>query len=69
MNVLPDLYCAFLEFLKQRSVEDLKQVKMLDLLGLWVRHVKAARQRFGCLDTWPCNCKQELSLRFPIGYF
>ena len=26
----------------------------------------AERQRFGCLDTWPCSCKQALSLRFPI---
>ena len=24
------------------------------------------RQRFGCLDIWPCSCKQTLSLRFPI---
>ena len=24
--------------------------------------------RFGCLDTWPCNCKQTSSLRFPIEY-
>ena len=24
-------------------------------------------QRFGCLDTWPCNCKQTSSLRFPIA--
>ena len=23
-------------------------------------------QHFGCLATWPCNCKQTLSLRFPI---
>ena len=23
-------------------------------------------QRFGCLDTWSCRCKQILSLRFPI---
>ena len=27
----------------------------------------AERQRFGCLDTWPYNCKQTLSLRSPIG--
>ena len=27
----------------------------------------AERQRFGCQDTWPCNCKQTPSLRFPIG--
>ena len=26
----------------------------------------AERQRFGCLDTWPCSIKQSLSLRFPI---
>ena len=24
-------------------------------------------QRFGCLDTWQCNCKQTPSLRFPIA--
>ena len=23
-------------------------------------------QGFGCRDTWPCNCKQTLSLRFPM---
>ena len=28
----------------------------------------AERQRFGCSDTWPCNCKQIPSLRFPILY-
>ena len=27
----------------------------------------AERQRFGYLDTWPCNCKQIPSLRFPIS--
>ena len=26
----------------------------------------AERQRFGCLDTWSCNCKQRPSLRSPI---
>ena len=26
----------------------------------------AERQRFGCLHTWPCSCKQILSLRLPI---
>ena len=26
----------------------------------------ADRQRFGCPDTWPCNCKQKPSFRFPI---
>ena len=26
----------------------------------------AERQRFGCLDTWPYNCKQTASLRSPI---
>ena len=29
----------------------------------------AERQCFGCLDTWPCNCKQIPSLRFPMKYF
>ena len=28
----------------------------------------AERQRIGCLDTWPCNCKQTPSLRFPIRF-
>ena len=28
----------------------------------------AERQRFGCLDNWPYNCKQIPSLRFPILY-
>ena len=28
----------------------------------------ARRQRFGCLDTWLCSCKQTLSLRFPIAF-
>ena len=35
-----------------------------------VRHFgssMAERQRFGCLYTWPCNCKQTLSLRSPIA--
>ena len=26
----------------------------------------AERQRFGCLDIWPCICKQIVSLRFSI---
>ena len=26
----------------------------------------AESQRFGCLHTWPCNCKQTPPLRFPI---
>ena len=26
----------------------------------------AERQHFGCLNTWPCNCKQKPSLRSPI---
>ena len=26
----------------------------------------AERQRFGCQDTWPCNCKKTPSLRSPI---
>ena len=29
----------------------------------------AERQRFGCLDNWPYNCKQIPSLRFPIDRF
>ena len=29
----------------------------------------AERQRFGCLDTWPYNCKQTSSLWFPIRSF
>ena len=29
----------------------------------------AERQRIGCLKTWPCNCKQTPSLRFPIWTF
>ena len=28
----------------------------------------AERQRFGCLDNWPCGCKQTLSLRFTIPF-
>ena len=28
----------------------------------------AERQRFGCIDTWPCNCKQTPSLLSPILY-
>ena len=24
------------------------------------------RRRCGCLDIWPCSCKQTMSLRFPI---
>ena len=27
----------------------------------------AERQRFGCLDRWPCNCKQTPTFSFPIG--
>ena len=25
-------------------------------------------QRFGCIDNWPCNCKQTPSLGFPIDF-
>ena len=27
----------------------------------------AERQLFGCLDTWPCTCRQTLSMRVPIA--
>ena len=29
----------------------------------------AERQRFGCLNTWLCNCKQTPCLWFPIGFY
>ena len=46
----------------QIPIENLKHNKMLDPLGqAWQE-----RQRFGCLDTWPCNYKQTPSLRSPI---
>ena len=28
--------------------------------------IMAEQHCFGCLDSWPCNCKQTSSLRFPI---
>ena len=38
---------------------------------LWIENLKhnemAEWRCFGCLDTWPCNCKQTSSLRFPIS--
>ena len=40
------------------TIENLKRSKMIDPL--------TERQRFGCLDTWPCNCKQTPSLQSPI---
>ena len=47
--------------LARNPIENLKHSKMYDSLGLM-----AELQRFGCLDTWPCSCKQKLSLRSPI---
>ena len=56
-------WCKVLRFGNEEpsDIENLKHIKILDPL--------AERQRFGCFDMWPCNCKQTSSLRFPINLF